>query len=56
MTTCWPLLRQLSILAVAALICLRLIGVVLIVWGVGQMAFFFRELFRGIYWLVCRRR
>jgi uncharacterized membrane protein HdeD (DUF308 family) len=56
MITCWPLLRQLSVLALAVLIYVHLLGLGLIVWGVTQIAFAFWVHGPDPFSLVCRSR
>jgi hypothetical protein len=41
------ILRRLAEVALAALISVRLLSLILMAWGVGQLAVFFRALFRG---------
>jgi hypothetical protein len=52
LVSCRPLsrrviLRRLAEVALAAVISVRLLGLILMAWGVGQLAIFFRALFRG---------
>jgi hypothetical protein len=41
------ILRRLAEVALATVISVRVLGLILMAWGVGQLAVFLRALFRG---------